>query len=306
MFSIGVVARQTGIEIGTLRKWESRYGFPQPERQDSGQRNYSESDITTLLQISRRIANGERIGGIIRDLDQQPEDTPANSATPGALSDSEKANAAAIAALLVADFVQLRHLLENTLSERTLFSYVEEIAAPLTAMVGEQWALGKLPIHAEHLYSSVIESILTRETGLAKYKSQAPGVLLTSPAGEHHTLGLSMVKAVLSEIGVDCLHLPGTLPLTEIVAAARAYQIKVVGVSVSCHYPRRMLPALIKKLRKALPEEICLWFGGAGMYRIVDIPPGVSVITSMRQLLSICQSMNLAGKSTVPAVKAIS
>lgn len=303
MFSIGVVARQTGIEIGTLRKWESRYGFPQPARKDSGQRFYSESDIATLLQIARRITNGERVGSIIRHLGEQADPSPVNSHRPAALSEAEKTNLAALDALLAADFIQLKNLLEKSLSERTLLTYVEEIAAPLTEMVGEQWAQGKLPIHAEHLFSSVIESILTRETSLAKGANQLPVVLLTSPAGEHHTLGLSMVKAVLSEIGIGSLHLPGTLPLTEIVAAASVYQIRVVGLSASCHYPPRMLRSLIKKLRNALPEEVSLWFGGAGTHRISDVPPGVSVIISMQQLLATCQAMNLAGEASAPAVK---
>lgn len=82
MFSIGVVARQTGIEIGTLRKWESRYGFPLPARKDSGQRYYSESDIAALLQIARRITNGERVGNIIRHLGEQAEQNPFNSRQP--------------------------------------------------------------------------------------------------------------------------------------------------------------------------------------------------------------------------------
>lgn len=187
--------------------------------------------------------------------------------------------------------------------KRTLLTYVEEIAAPLTELVGEQWAHGKLPIHAEHFYSSIIESILTRETSLAKSADQMPVILLTSPPGEHHTLGLSMVKAVLSEIGIACLHLPGTLPLPEIVAATKAYQLKIVGVSASCHYPPRMLRSLIRKLRKALPEHVSLWFGGAGMHRIVDIPAGVSVITSMQQLLATCRAMNLTEEAIAPATK---
>lgn len=304
MASIGVVARQTGIQIGTLRKWELRYGFPRPGRRDSGQRTYSEADIAILLQVARRITNGERVGYVMRNLDQDPADHDTNEASSAKVqSDAQRVNATAIAALLAADFAQLRQVLEAALNERTLLNFVEEIAAPLTELVGEQWAQGKLPIHAEHLYSATLESLLTRESSLATDPRQQAVVLLTSPAGELHTLGLAMVKAVLSEIGIASLHLPGTLPLTEIVAATRAYKVRIVGVSASCHYPPQLLRALVKKLRKALPEQVNLWFGGAGMRRIVDIPPGVDVITSMPQLMAICQTLNLSGEPLLPVAK---
>ncbi len=39
--TIREVARQTGVPEGTLRMWETRYGFPVPERLPSGHRRYS-------------------------------------------------------------------------------------------------------------------------------------------------------------------------------------------------------------------------------------------------------------------------
>ena len=65
MFLIGVTARPTGMEIGSLRKREAHHGFPQPEHKESGQPIYNESDVTTPLQVYRRLSNGERVGSLI-------------------------------------------------------------------------------------------------------------------------------------------------------------------------------------------------------------------------------------------------
>ena len=43
--SIGDIANRSGVAVGTLRMWESRYGFPVPERLPSGHRRYSEHDL---------------------------------------------------------------------------------------------------------------------------------------------------------------------------------------------------------------------------------------------------------------------
>jgi MerR family transcriptional regulator, light-induced transcriptional regulator len=49
--SIGQVAGRTGLSEGTLRMWETRYGFPSPERLTSGHRRYSERDVELLRQV---------------------------------------------------------------------------------------------------------------------------------------------------------------------------------------------------------------------------------------------------------------
>ena len=42
---IGEISSRSGVAEGTLRMWESRYGFPVPRRLPSGHRRYSEADL---------------------------------------------------------------------------------------------------------------------------------------------------------------------------------------------------------------------------------------------------------------------
>jgi DICT domain-containing protein len=51
--TIREVARQTGVPEGTLRMWETRYGFPVPERLPSGHRRYSDDDVQRVRHVSR-------------------------------------------------------------------------------------------------------------------------------------------------------------------------------------------------------------------------------------------------------------
>src|SRR5688572_23916522 len=52
------VAERTGIAAGTIRMWEQRYGFPEPQRTASGYRRYSDGDVEAL----RRVASYRRLG----------------------------------------------------------------------------------------------------------------------------------------------------------------------------------------------------------------------------------------------------
>src|SRR3954470_10346270 len=56
--AIRQVAERTGIAAGTIRMWEQRYGFPDPERTASGYRRYSDDDVESL----RRVASFRRLG----------------------------------------------------------------------------------------------------------------------------------------------------------------------------------------------------------------------------------------------------
>ncbi len=64
--SIGDLADRTGISPATLRMWETRHGFPQPQRLDSGHRRYSEADVSTIERIVQHKDAGTRLEQAIR------------------------------------------------------------------------------------------------------------------------------------------------------------------------------------------------------------------------------------------------
>jgi DICT domain-containing protein len=51
-------AARTGVAQPTLRQWETRYGFPVPERLPSGHRRYAEADVERVRQVARDRAAG--------------------------------------------------------------------------------------------------------------------------------------------------------------------------------------------------------------------------------------------------------
>ena len=57
--TISEVAERTGVTEGSLRMWETRYGFPEPTRLPSGHRRYSPQDVERVRQVAR-----DREGGL--------------------------------------------------------------------------------------------------------------------------------------------------------------------------------------------------------------------------------------------------
>ena len=52
-YGIGAVSERTGVQQAVLRSWETRFGFPRPERLPGGHRRYSEADIEAVLGVVR-------------------------------------------------------------------------------------------------------------------------------------------------------------------------------------------------------------------------------------------------------------
>jgi DICT domain-containing protein len=64
--SIGQLADWTGVPAATLRTWESRYGFPEPQRQPGRHRRYLERDVGLVADVLRHRAAGLSLEAAIR------------------------------------------------------------------------------------------------------------------------------------------------------------------------------------------------------------------------------------------------
>ncbi len=56
--SISELAERTGVPSATLRSWETRYGFPSPQRLPGGHRRYHDQDVVLVEEVLRLRASG--------------------------------------------------------------------------------------------------------------------------------------------------------------------------------------------------------------------------------------------------------
>ena len=286
MISIGAVARQTGIDAETLRKWQLRYGFPAPQRSESGQRMFQASDVEKIHMVARAMAQGQRtrhaIEGVLAVV-QQPTQTEKHK--PKQNNELETT-----LELLKSDNVfRLQEALESTFSRMGMAAFVEDFALPLINLVGAQWQAGLLPVYREHTFSSLLSNLVARNTQeLACGQSLHPSlnatrpILLALPAGEHHNLALILFNALLREAGLPTLVMQSGLPASELADAAKAYESRIVALSCSAASPPKLLHSELSELRQLLPASVEMWVGGAGALRLPSGIEGVIFNHSMR------------------------
>jgi DICT domain-containing protein len=62
---IGELARRTGLTQQLIRAWETRFGFPEPERTDGGRRVYAVADVDRIQRVVALKDSGVRLATAI-------------------------------------------------------------------------------------------------------------------------------------------------------------------------------------------------------------------------------------------------
>jgi MerR family transcriptional regulator, light-induced transcriptional regulator len=279
--SIGAVERDSGIARDTLRIWERRYGFPEPLRNDKGERMYPEAQLRRLQRIRRLLDQGLRPGKVVAlndaDLDLLEAELYPDTSTSDSIEHI-------LTVLQTSDGSELETALSDIYQQQGMQAFITETVVPLLYTVGERWAKGQLQIFEEHLLSEVLTRLLNSEISFIQKTTKKPRVLLATLPGEEHTLGLLMFSALLSVHNISVINLGGEVPLDQIVSAADRFNVDALGISFSGAYQYENIRSNLIELRDSIPENVDLWLGGEGVKRMRKLPPGVTKFTSFDKL----------------------
>ncbi|MCO5102022.1 MAG: MerR family transcriptional regulator [Burkholderiaceae bacterium] len=290
MHSIADVERDTGLGKDTLRMWERRYGFPEPQRDAHGERLYTPAQIEKLRAIKRLMDAGHRPGRLVprslRELQRLSDTVSGSVATEGARSDE-------IDALL--DLVRkhdvdaLLHALAVAESRCGLRDFAVQVVAPLAERVGEAWMHGDLRVFEEHTFTECVKTTLYAALRSLPDARGRPRTLLATLPGEPHGLGLLMARTLLELDDCACLSLGVQVPIADIASAVSAWRADIVGLSVTGCMKTNLVRSSLVQLRAALPAHVMVWVGGAApaLHRrpidgIVRVPRLESIAQSLQ------------------------
>jgi len=269
---IAVVAERTGLSQDVLRVWERRYGVVTPKRGPGGQRLYSDADVERLTLLHAATGAGRGISQIAglsthaltalvdEDIAARERRAPPAVTTP----DSAHVVSVALELARALDGAPLNELLRRAAARMGISAFLESVAAPLLRRIGDEWHAGRLAPSHEHLVSSVLHDIISETMRSFVPQPGAPGVLVTTPAGDRHSIGAALVGAAAAVEGWKVLYLGADLPAGDIADAARAAGVSVVAVSIVFVEDRDRVLAELRTLRARLPKKVALIAGGSG------------------------------------------
>ena len=290
--SIAAVERDTGLTKDTLRVWERRYGFPNPGRDEFGERLYPIDQVDKLRVLRRLMDAGHRPGKLIHLpmhallLLGRQERLPA-SAAPAQTA------AASLTAPDVSEFLALirsrqpevlRRSLAQALLRLGLERFVFDVAAPLARLIGEVWPRDEFESFDERLSIESLQTVMRGALASISTPGAPPTVMLTTVPGEPHGLGLLMSESLLSLQGCRCLSLGVQTPLWDAVLAARAHRVDLLALSFSSALNAAQVVDSLAELREMLPATIGIWAGGDSPALRRHRLAGVEVLAGLHEI----------------------
>jgi DNA-binding transcriptional MerR regulator len=281
VLGIGAVERDTGLSKDTLRVWERRYGFPNPERDAFGERAYPREQVEKLRAIKRLMDSGHRPGKImqfsldeLKSLSHEGDVKSGRGELPATLAHY-------IDLVREHQIEGLRRALGQEVVKSGLGRFVSEVVAPLNVAIGDLWMQGALEVFEEHLYTESLQVVLRNAIANVPQSPSAPRVLLTTFPNEQHGLGLLMAEAMLVLEGAHCTSLGVETPVWDIVLGANSQAADIVALSFSLAYPAAQAVDGLAELRRSLPAHIEIWAGGGSETLGRRLPDGVLSMNSI-------------------------
>jgi DNA-binding transcriptional MerR regulator len=285
LFDIATVERETGIGKDTLRVWEKRYGFPLPARDEHDERLYSQPQVEQLRLIKRLLGNGLRPSKVVGLSIDELNAMLVSSAEHECKHPEEILNLVDLIKTHQAQGLRLE--LNRLLFKQGLNDFLSKTITPLNQLVGEAWMRGEMRIFEEHLYSDQITNVLRNAIATLRDQDSTPRVLLTTLPGEEHSLGLLMAEATLSLEGASCVNLGVQTPIQEIASAVEAHRSDIVVLSFSAAINIQQIKTGLQQTRNALPTQVTIWAGGAGVARQRNMIDGVKVMGPLSDLTDV-------------------
>ncbi len=256
-YEIHEVSALTGLTPTRLRAWERRYEVVRPRRMTNGYRAYTSQQVALLRAFARLVAGGERIGALAEE--------PIGSVVARAAARTIPATplAALLDAVRRIERDRLEGLVAQQLGLRGLAAFASDVVRPLAVAVGDEWALGRITIAAEHMASEVVLQAL--KSAMQESHGTGPLVVAACLPGERHEWGVLTALAQVLELGWRVQYFGADLPVQEIIEAAWRLRPRIVAFSTSD--PDRCAEALteLSAAMTKLPEGAVAAVGGAGI-----------------------------------------
>lgn len=298
LLPIASVGRETGLSKETLRVWERRYGFPQPQRDVTGERAYSAQEVEKLRMIKRLIDAGHRPGALVSlEVDELAGLCDGLGPPPAARPEVVHC----LDLLKSHDLAGVRECLSLCLRHEGPARFVIDVVAPLSGRVGDAWMRGELQIFAEHAYADLVQGMLRGILATlppAKSDERRPRVLLSTFPGEPHGLGLLMAETLLALEGAEGISLGVQTPVWDLACAAVAYRCDIVAVGFSGSMNPNQAIAGLGELRAKLPEAVSLWAGGSAPVLRRRRVEGVLALASLDEIAPALQGWRKAEGSS--------
>lgn len=224
-YTIKDLEQISGIKAHTIRIWEQRYHFLQPQRTETNIRTYSGEELKTILNVSLLNKYGFKISHIDKmSLDQMEEKILTLNQFD---AQKERVVNELIKDMVSLNMVNFERQLDLYIGQKGIDKTITEIIFLFLERVGILWVTNHINPAQEHLASNIIrQKIILGIEKLPKITQyHDKRIVLFLPEGEYHEIGILYVHFLLKQKGIYIDYLGTNTPILDLAYLATHQKI---------------------------------------------------------------------------------
>lgn len=226
IYNMAQIVALTGIKAHTLRKWETRYSFLEPERTDTNIRYYTDGQLKKLMNIGILTRNGFRISKI----DKMSDEDIHKEITKSLLNSSKEDEIGTlIISTLEMDEVAFDTIINDQIEKKGFLLTITQVIYPFLHQIGVLWGVNRVMPAQEHFVSNLIKKKMFAAIDRMPYpKKDAPVLLMFLTENEHHEIGLLLAYYIAKELGWKVYYLGQNVPTDNITQVIEVVKPKIM------------------------------------------------------------------------------
>lgn len=283
-FTIKDLENLSGIKAHTIRIWEQRYTFLNPQRTDTNIRYYNNQELKTLLNVALLNKYGFKISHI--DKMNQDEMREKILSLSQVQAQQERIINELIQSMIELNIDEFEETLENFIMARGIEKTITQIIFPFLEKIGILWITNHINPAQEHLVTNIIrQKLIVGIESTGSHFQSDKALLLFLPEGEHHELGLLFIYYLLKSRGVKVWYLGANVPLKDLSYVAEIKKpdfiyTHLTSVANNFNFDRFLQAVSIK-----LPATKVIVSGQLTQSYKKKLPANVQVKTSLSEVM---------------------
>jgi DNA-binding transcriptional MerR regulator len=289
-FTIKDLENLSGIKAHTIRIWEQRYSFLNPQRTDTNIRYYSNAELKTILNIALLNKYGFKISHI--DKLSEAEVQEKILALSQVQAQHERLVNDMINCMIEMNIDDFEAMLDNFIMSKGIEKAIIQIIFPFLERIGILWTTNHINPGQEHLVTNVIrQKLIVGIETCNPHTLNNKTVLLFLPEGEHHELGILFTYFLLKSRGTKVVYVGANVPLKDIEFIANFKQpdflyTHLTSVANNFNFEKFLIGA-----HNRMPDMQLMVSGALTQFYKKRVPPNVSLKKSLSEVIDYISTL---------------
>ncbi len=289
-FTIKDLENLSGIKAHTIRIWEQRYSFLNPQRTDTNIRYYSNAELKTILNIALLNKYGYKISNIDRMSEDEMKEKIVSLSHQQA--QQERLVNEMIHCMVDMQMDAFELLLHNYIQTKGIEKSITNIIFPFLERIGILWVTNHINPAQEHLVTNIVrQKIIVGIENCNPHVVIRKTVLLFLPEGEHHELGILFMHYLLKIRGIKVLYLGSNVPMKDVEYVANLKQPTLIYSHLTSVAHNFNFEKFLVNVQNRLPEFQVYLSGVLTQTYKKRIPANITFKKSLAEVMDCIASL---------------